>query len=246
MNPSVGRGPTMFNLHLSQRNYRSRRQSLPCPSPSMGPVLHSQLRPQRKSSPPSKPSLHLLCLPSMGRPILGREVSTPRGTIMGRASVDVSPHVTTQCWSRMRRLTLRPNGSTRASVSPHRCLCTGDCTLTPSPADKAAAFMRPLATLRERARHLQLSNASRESWSVWSAIRRLRFPLQQRHPRSSTRFLARIGFTLFIKSELFEITCFSCPFFHGQRISSLSPHLWKVFGWPPARWWPARFGSGLG
>jgi hypothetical protein len=191
----------MFNLHLSQRNSLSRRQSLPCSSPSMGsgPVLHSRLRPRRKSSPPPKPSLHLQRLPSTGRPILGHEVSTPMGTIMGSASVDVSPHATTPRWSPMRRLTLGPNGSTRAGVNPHRRLCTGDRTLTPSPAHKAAAFVRPSATLRERARHLQLSNALRELWSVWSANRRLQLPLQRRHPRSSTR----VAFTdeLFIQKH---------------------------------------------
>jgi hypothetical protein len=159
--------------------------TLPIAKRGFGSCPAQSAPPSEKLVAPSKPSLHLLRLPLTGRPILGREVSPPRGTIMGSASVDVSPHATTQHWSPMRRLTLRPNGSTRAGINPHRRLCTGDRTLTPSPAHKAAAFVRPSATLRERARRLQLSNASRESWSVWSAIRRLRLLLQRRHPRSS-------------------------------------------------------------
>jgi hypothetical protein len=177
MNPSVGQGPTVFILHLSQRNLRSRCQALPCPSPSVGsgPVLHSRLRPRRKSLPPSKPSLLQQRLPLTARIIQGREVSSPRGMIMGSASVDITPHASTPCWSPMKRLMLGPNGSARASGNPHMRLCTRDRTLTPSPAHKAAALaaalVRPSATLRERARRHLPSTVSRRLWCAWSVIR---------------------------------------------------------------------------
>jgi hypothetical protein len=139
IDPSVSRGPTMSIPHLSQRSPRSQHL-----------FQLRRLLPQSRSSHPSKTTLPKRIL-LMGCPTTGREVSTPRGMIMGSATVDDSPRALIRRWSTTTRLTLGSSGSLRAGVRPRGCLRTGDRTNIPNPALEAVAFVRPSTTDRERA-----------------------------------------------------------------------------------------------